>query len=243
MTSESPSRPPRRPRAVPSPSPSEPQSAVFDDILSLLGEQLGQQAQAAADPRVRHRKLKNIKIEYENDARESHDFAGQIGYSLASNWFTQLLAQLLVANGITKSQLCVFLYVAGGLQLGTGITAYTQQEITDGLNELAARKPGAKRITRPTVNRAVRALCEFGWLESAGHGRIRLNVTLWFRGSSGDQKKILAEIASGYPENADPATQFPNQIGPALVHHQQELDLDLNTVETETPQDKTRRTG
>lgn len=50
--------------------------------------------------------------------------AGDAGYSLASNWFTQLLAQLAVANSITKSQLCVFLYVAGGQQRGTGIAQY-----------------------------------------------------------------------------------------------------------------------
>ncbi len=106
MTADPPAR--RRPRAVPDATSSD---AGFDDLLQVLGEQLGEATQSA-DPRSR-RKLKNVTFEYEPDHTAVHDMAGDAGYSLASNWFTQLLAQLAVANSITKSQLCVFLYVAG----------------------------------------------------------------------------------------------------------------------------------
>ncbi|MFD3729455.1 hypothetical protein [Streptomyces sp. NPDC058671] len=241
MTSDSPSRQPRRPRALP--SPAAPQGAVFNDLLSLLGEQLGQQAQAAADPRGGHRKVKSVTVEYGEDARSAHDFAGPSGYSLASNWFTQLMAQLLVAKRVTVSQVCVFLYVAGGQTPGTGLAEYTQQEITDGLNELAAKIPDSKRITRPTVNRAVRRLCDLRWLEQAGNGRLRLNVTLWFRGGSAAQHDVLAEIRASQPEDADPLTLFPNQIGPDLVHHQEELDFDLGDGEVPMEARRKRRTG
>ncbi|GAA1303430.1 hypothetical protein GCM10009647_020700 [Streptomyces sanglieri] len=225
MTSETPSRQPRRPRAVPSPASSPESNAVFDDILNLLGEQLGTTAPETTQPRAGKRKLKGVTFEYENDPRSVHSFAGGAGYSLASNWFTQLLPQLFIANGITKSQLCVFLYVAGGQRPGTGIAEYTQQEITDGLNGLAAKKPGAKMITRPTVNRAVRTLCEYKWLEPAGNGRIRLNVTLWFQGNSTAQHEVLAQIAA---DHDDDPTAFPHRIGPELVHHQEALDLNLD---------------
>ncbi|MFD7527383.1 MULTISPECIES: hypothetical protein [unclassified Streptomyces] len=198
---------------------------MFDDILNLLGEQLGTTAPETTQPRAGKRKLKGVTFEYENDPRSVHSFAGGAGYSLASNWFTQLLPQLFIANGITKSQLCVFLYVAGGQRPGTGIAEYTQQEITDGLNGLAAKKPGAKMITRPTVNRAVRTLCEYKWLEPAGNGRIRLNVTLWFQGNSTAQHEVLAQIAADHDD--DPAA-FPHRIGPELVHHQEALDLNLD---------------
>ncbi|WP_326770424.1 hypothetical protein OG978_42440 (plasmid) [Streptomyces sp. NBC_01591] len=198
---------------------------MYDDILNLLGEQLGTTTQETTPSRTGKRKLKGVTFEYESDPRSVHSFAGGAGYSLASNWFTQLLPQLFIANGITKSQLCVFLYVAGGQRPGTGIAEYTQQEITDGLNGLAAKKPGAKKITRPTVNRAVRTLCEYKWLESAGNGRIRLNVTLWFQGNSAAQHEVLAQIAADHDN--DP-TAFPHSIGPEMVHHQEALDLNLD---------------
>lgn len=167
--------------------------------------------------------------------------AGPFGYSISSNWFTQLLAQLFIANAITRSELCVFLYVAGGQKRGTGITEYTQQEITDGLNKLAVKTPNSKKIVRPTVNRAVRRLCELGWLERVGNGLIRLNVRLWFFGGSNEQRDVLAEIESNLPQGADPADRFPHQIGPELIHHQEELDLGLSgTPLTARPR---RRTG
>lgn len=215
MSSEPPARRrPGRPRAVPSQVSDD---AVCDDILSILGKQLGEAAQTA-DPRSR-RKLKGVTFEYTEDARSVHNMAGTSGYSLASNWFTQLLGQLAVANSITKSQLCVFLYVAGGQVPGTGFAQYTQQEITDGLNELAVKKNG-KKITRSTVNRAIKALCEYKWVEQAGNGKIRLNVTLWFRGNSTAQHEVLAEIASEHDH--DP-TAFPHDIGPEP--HQEEFDF------------------
>ncbi|WP_327379095.1 hypothetical protein OG393_35035 (plasmid) [Streptomyces sp. NBC_01216] len=220
---------------MPSPAESPESGSVFDDILSLLGEQLGATAQAPAAPQEGKRRLKGVTFEYENDPRSVHSFAGGSGYSLASNWFTQLLPQLFIANGITKSQLCVFLYVAGGQKPGTGIAEYTQQEITDGLNALAVKKPGAKMITRPTVNRSVRALCEYKWLEPAGNGRIRLNVTLWFQGNSTAQHEVLAQIAA---DHEDDPTAFPHRIGPTMVHHQEELDLNL---ETDMPEEPVRR--
>jgi hypothetical protein len=151
--------------------------------------------------------------------------AGTAGYSLASNWFTQLLAQLSVANSITKSQLCVFLYVAGGQVPGTGIAEYTQQEITDGLNKLAAQKPDAKKITRPTVNRAIKALCDYNWVERVGNGKIRLNVTLWFQGNSTAQQEVLAEIAH---EHGNDPEAFPYNIGPERPH-QEEFDFGSDT--------------
>lgn len=214
------SEPPARsrsggPRAVPATS----DDAVFNDILSVLGKQLGNAAEAT-EPRSR-RKLKGVTFEYETDARSVHTMAGTAGYSLASNWFTQLLAQLSVANSITKSQLCVFLFVAGGQVPGTGITEYTQQEITDGLNKLAAQKPEAKKITRPTVNRAIKALCDYHWVERVGNGRIRLNVTLWFQGNSTSQQEVLAEIA--HEHGSDPEV-FPHNIGPERPH-QEEFDF------------------
>lgn len=239
MTTEKPPRSPRRPREVSARSASSSPAdhdLVYNELLALLGEQLGEPAPAPAAPRGgKGRKVKSVHVEYGDDPRSVHQFAGDAGYSLASNWFTQLLAQLAIANSITKSQLCVFLYVAGGQTPGTGITEYTQQEITDGLNELAAKKAatekGAKKstkmITRPTVNRAVRALCEYKWIEQAGNGRIRLNVTLWFKGNSVTQQEVLAQIEADHGDAQKAPDAFPRRIGPALVHHQEELDLNL----------------
>ncbi|MER6610790.1 hypothetical protein ABT282_34070 [Streptomyces sp. NPDC000927] len=228
MPSEQPARRrPGRPRSLPARASDD---AAYDDILNVLGKQLGEAAQAA-DPRG-HRKLKGVTFEFENDVRAVHSMAGTTGYSLASNWFTQLLAQLAVANSITKSQLCVFLFVAGGQVPGTGTAQYTQQEIADGLNELA-RKKGGKQITRSTVNRAIKALIGYKWVESVGNGRIRLNVTLWFQGNSNDQHRVLAEIASEHDH--DP-TAFPHDIGPELPH-QEEFDFGQDTHSRE------KRTG
>ncbi|MFD7703142.1 hypothetical protein [Streptomyces caelestis] len=180
--------------------------------------------------------MKNVTFEYEPDHRAVHDMAGDAGYSLASNWFTQFLAQLAVANSITKSQLCVFLYVAGGQQRGTGIAQYTQQEITDGLNKLAERKDG-KRITRSTVNRAIKALVGYNWIEQLGNGMIQLNVRLWFHGNSNAQHAVLEQLAVKH--DRDPEA-FPHGIGPDV--HQEELDLDL--AFTQHPHYGTgRRTG
>ncbi|MEG8281348.1 hypothetical protein [Streptomyces sp. AHA2] len=212
MTADPPAR--RRPRAVPDATSGD---GGFDDLLQVLGEQLGEATQSA-DPRTR-RKLKNVTFEYEPDRTAVHDMAGDAGYSLASNWFTQLLAQLAVANRITKSQLCVFLYVAGGQQRGTGITQYTQQQITDGLNELIAHQ-GGKPISRSTVNRAVRALVGFKWIEQLGNGLIQLNVRLWFHGNSNAQHTVLEQLAVQHERDPD---AFPHGIGPDI--HQEELDL------------------
>jgi hypothetical protein len=212
VTSDPPAR--RRPRAVPDATSDD---AGYDDLLQVLGEQLGQ-ATDSPDPRSR-RKLKNVTLEFEPDHTAVHDMAGDAGYSLASNWFTQLLAQLAVANSITKSQLCVFLYVAGGQERGTGVAQYTQQEITDGLNKLAAKK-GGKRITRSTVNRAIRALVGYKWVEQLGNGMIQLNVRLWFHGNSTAQHAVLEQIAVQH--DRDPGA-FPHAIGPEP--HQEELDL------------------
>ncbi|MFJ3309381.1 hypothetical protein ACIPSA_41325 [Streptomyces sp. NPDC086549] len=218
----------RRPRAVPDAA----SGADFDDLLQVLGEQLGQDGEST-DPRTR-RRLKNVTFEFEPDRATVHDMAGDAGYSLASNWFTQLLAQLAVANSITKSQLCVFLYVAGGQQRGTGIAQYTQQEITDGLNRLAAKK-GGKHITRSTVNRAIRALVGYKWVEQLGNGLIQLNVRLWFHGNSNAQNTVLDQLAIQH--DCDPGA-FPNAIGPDVF--QEELDLEF----PEHPdQGRGRRTG
>ncbi|GHB67802.1 hypothetical protein GCM10010377_68390 [Streptomyces viridiviolaceus] len=227
MTADPPAR--RRPRAIPDTTSDD---TGFDDLLQVLGEQLGEAAQTA-DPRSR-RKLKNVSFEYEPDHTAVHDMAGGAGYSLASNWFTQLLAQLAVANSITKSQLCVFLWVAGGQERGTGIARYTQQEITDGLNELAKKK-GGKRITRSTVNRAIRALVGYKWVEQLGNGLIQLNVRLWFHGNSNAQHAVLEQIAVQHGHDAE---AFPHGIGPDV--HQQELELDF----TQNPHHgRGRRTG
>ncbi|WP_432190419.1 hypothetical protein [Streptomyces sp. Tue6028] len=223
MTPDPPAR--RRPRAVPdSASPDE----GFDDLLQVLGEQLGEASQGA-DQRGR-RKLKNVTFEYEADPTAVHDMAGDAGYSLASNWFTQLLGQLAVANSITKSQLCVFLWVAGGQQRGTGIAQYTQQEITDGLNEIAVKKDG-KKITRSTVNRAIKALVGYKWVEQLGNGMIQLNVRLWFHGNSNAQHAVLEDIAVQHERDTE---AFPHGIGPDV---QEELDLDF----TRNPHYGTRR--
>ncbi|MFB8441230.1 hypothetical protein ACFC7A_19510 [Streptomyces niveus] len=220
-----PTDPPARPRSGrPRAAPQATSEAQFDDILLVLGEQLGEQVQAA-EPRSRRRKLKGVTFEYE-DPRSVHDMAGHDGYSLASNWFTQFLAQLSVANSITKSQLCVFLFVAGGQEKGTGFAQYTQQEITDGLNKIAATKKDSKKITRSTVNRAIKALVEYKWVEQAGNGKIRLNVRLWFRGNSAAQQEVLAEIT-----DPDEPEAFPYSIGPDL--HQGEFDLDFGDEQGE----------
>ncbi|MFD8978486.1 hypothetical protein [Streptomyces sp. NPDC059564] len=220
MTSDPPARRRRGPRPVPAPAAAG-NDAEYGDILAVLGQQLGEKVAHAADPRGR-RRLKGVHFEYAADPKAVHDMAGGAGYSLASNWFTQLLAQLAVANSITKSQLCVFLFVAGGQVPGTGITQYTQQEITDGLNTIAAQK-GGKMITRSTVNRAVQALCGYNWVEKAGNGRIQINVRLWFQGNSTAQHEVLAEIAERHEHN--PAA-FPYVVGPEGAH-QEELDLDF----------------
>ncbi|MGW0394627.1 hypothetical protein ACWDYJ_27815 [Streptomyces sp. NPDC003042] len=234
MTSDPPAR--RRqggPRPVPVPSAAGDE-AEYGDILAVLGQQLGEKVAHAADPGGR-RRLKGVHFEYAADPRSVHDMAGDAGYSLASNWFTQLLAQLAVANSITKSQLCVFLFVAGGQVPGTGITQYTQQEITDGLNKVAAQK-GGKVITRSTVNRAVQALCGYNWVEKAGNGRIQINVRLWFHGNSTAQQEVLAEIADRHDRDTE---AFPYAVGPEGAH-QEELDLGFAVEENVRGR---RRTG
>ncbi|MFB6521022.1 hypothetical protein [Streptomyces sp. NPDC056401] len=208
--------------------------AEYGDILAVLGRQLGEQAAQDADPGGR-RRLTGVHFEYAADPRAVHDMAGDSGYSLASNWFTQLLAQLAVANSITKSQLCVFLFVAGGQLPGTGITQYTQQEITDGLNRIAAQK-GGKMITRSTVNRAVQALCGYNWVEKAGNGRIQINVRLWFHGNSTAQHQVLGEIADRHEHDTE---AFPYAVGPQGAY-QEELDLGFAVEQTVRGK---RRTG
>ncbi len=231
MTTDPPVRRRRpAPRAVPS-----AEEAVFDDILSVLGHQLGETVERSR-PRASQRKLKTVTFEYE-DRRSVHDMAGDAGYSLASNWFTQLLAQLAIAKSITKSELCVFLYVAGGQIKGTGIAEYTQQQITDGLNAMA-RKTGAPCITRSTVNRAIKALCEYGWVEKKGNGAIRLNIKLWFRGNSSEQHELLAELQR---ETGDDPEAFPNYIGPTIRADQ--LPLPLTDGEPPLPSPRQERTG
>ncbi|MGW1764046.1 hypothetical protein ACWCQL_08150 [Streptomyces sp. NPDC002073] len=213
MTSDPPAgRRQRGPRPV-------PDEVSYGDLPAALGRQMGERLAQVADP-GRRRRLTGVHFEYAVDPKATHDMAGGAGYSLASNWFTQLLGQLAVANSITKSQLCVFLFVAGGQVPGTGVAQYTQQEITDGLNRIAVQK-GGKMITRTTVNRAVRALCDYHWVEKVGNGRIQINVRLWFQGSSTDQQDVLAEIAE---RHADDPGAFPNAVGPRGAH-QEELDL------------------
>ncbi|MER6693378.1 hypothetical protein [Streptomyces minutiscleroticus] len=226
MTSDPPAR--RRPCAV---AATASDDAGFDDLLQILGEQLGRSTQGG-DPR-NGRKLKNVVLEYEAHHTAVHDMAGNAGYSLASNWFTQLLAQLAVANSITKSQLCVFLYVAGGQERGTGIAQYTQQEITDGLNKLAAQK-GGKMITRSTVNRAIKALVGYKWVEQLGNGRVQLNVRLWFHGTSTAQHQVLEHLAVQHDHDPE---AFPHGIGPEA--HQEELDLGVAPYRDQ----RERRTG
>ncbi|MFD3874409.1 hypothetical protein [Streptomyces sp. NPDC058623] len=235
MTSDPPARRRRGPRPVPAPTAAG-NEAEYGDILAVLGQQLGEKVAEATDPGGR-RRLKGVHFEYAADPRAVHDMAGGAGYSLASNWFTQLLAQLAVANSITKSQLCVFLFVAGGQVPGTGITQYTQQEITDGLNKIAAQK-GGKMITRSTVNRAVQGLCGYNWVEKAGNGRIQINVRLWFNGNSTAQHDVLAEISDRHEHDVE---AFPYAVGPEGAH-QEELDLDFGREDEDRFQGR-RRTG
>ncbi|MFD0352939.1 MarR family transcriptional regulator [Streptomyces sp. NPDC127110] len=228
MTPEPPARKQRRPQEPVPPTADRDSDPLFQDVVALLAQKMGQTpdiATPAPQPGARKqvgRKVKQIRIDFENAQPTTiHDMAGG-SYSITSNWFSQLVGQLIIANEITRSQIAVFMYVAGGQELGTGVTAYTQQEITDGLNREAAKKPGAKLITRPTVNRAVKALCDFGWLEPAGYGRIQLNVRLWFAGNSEKQRAVLHEIAAQHNHDPD---KFPYRIGPEGAGVQQMLDL------------------
>jgi hypothetical protein len=182
-----------------------------DELLAELARQLGQHPDSAAITQPG----KKVTITIEDQDQEEkddekpvvHDMAGWRGYSLASNWLTQTLAQLIVANRRTPSQVAVFLYVAGGQD--KGVVNFTQQQITDGLNELAVKAPGARRISRSTVNRAVRALCEDGWLQQDGQARLSVNMRLWFKGNSKAQRDVLDTLAD--PENVH---AFPNTVGP-----------------------------
>ncbi|MEV7123750.1 hypothetical protein [Kitasatospora griseola] len=194
---------PRRRRPAPRPLPAA-EDSVLDDLLGVLGRQLGEPAEPSGPSKGRS--IKSVTVEFEQ-RRGVHDMAGDSGYSLASNWFTQLLAQLAIAKRITKSELCVFLYIAGGQIKGTGIAAYTQQQIADGLNE-KAEEASAPKITRSTVSRALRALCDYGWVEKTGNAAYGLNIRLWFRGNSDQQKALLAEQRTEDPD------AFPNYIGP-----------------------------
>lgn len=205
MTTDPPSGPrPAGPRLAPSSS----DDAGFELLLEL-GEQLGHTIE-----RKKHsgRKLKNVVFEYETDARGVHDMAGEAGYSLASNWFVQRLAELAIANSVSKSEMCVFLFVAGGQLRGTGVAPYTQQEITNGLNRTAV-KTGARCITRSTVNRAIKALCEYGWLEKSRNGSIQLNIRLWFNGNSTAQHQVLDDLNRRH--DGDPEA-FPYHVGPEV---------------------------
>ena len=101
----------------------------------------------------------------------------------------------------------VFLYVAGGQD--KGVICFTQQQITDGLNELALKTPGARCISRSTVNRAVRALCEDGWLQQDGQARLSVNMRVWFKGNSKTQRAVLDTLADPHDAHA-----FPNTVGP-----------------------------
>lgn len=230
MTPEPPARAQRRPLQ---PNPAEVPAKgddVLDDIMSLLAGHLGE-TPSVAPPTARRRATRGgpkvqIHIDYgDTDPRSIHNMAGEIGYSITSNWFAQWMAKLLIAGVLSRSQAAVFLFVAGGQKKGTGIASYTQQQITDGLNELLDDVPGAKKITRPTVNKAVKTLVDWGWLESAGYGRIRLNVTLWFAGNSGEQKHVLEEIASDHGHDVE---AFPHQVGPRDLPGQQMLDFEAS---------------
>ncbi|MFB6985589.1 hypothetical protein [Streptomyces sp. NPDC056304] len=224
MTPKPPMRPQRRPSEVSQPVATPESDDVFDDILSLLADHVGQTPEVAPPATKRGRRKVNISIEYDADKpTTTHTMAGNTGYSLTSNWFAQRMAQLIIARRVSASQAAVFLYVAGGQKKGTGIASYTQQQVTDGLNEEALKFPDGKKITRPTVNKAVKALCDWGWLESAGYGRIRLNVTLWFNGNSGEQKEVLQELASDHGNDPE---AFPHRIGPQTIPGQQVLDFE-----------------
>ncbi|MFF7183538.1 hypothetical protein [Streptomyces sp. NPDC008121] len=228
MTPEPPTRAKRRPNPTPPAEALKNGDAVLDDIVSLLAGHIGQTRSVAPSPAGRRAARGGPKVQIhidysDTDPRSIHTMAGEIGYSITSNWFAQWMAKLLVAGVLSRSRAAVFLFVAGGQKKGTGIASYTQQQITDGLNELLDEVPGAKKITRPTVNKAVKTLIEWGWLESAGYGRIRLNVTLWFAGNSGEQKNVLEEIASDHGEEPE---AFPHKVGPTCLPGQQMLDFE-----------------
>lgn len=205
MTSD----PPRRQRRALSLGAAD-ENGFGDELLATLARQLGEEpAPHAARP---GRKV-TVTVEVEDPAEDKarpplvHHMAGDRGYSLTSNWFVQVLAQLMIANRRTKSEVAVFLYVAGGQD--RGVVHVTQQQITEGLNEFAKLDPSTRCIARSTVNRAVRALCEDGWLEQDGQGRVSVNMRAWFKGNSQAQHEVLAERR----DPADPHA-FPNTIGP-----------------------------
>ena len=217
MTSDPPEMEYHRPRVIPAQS----SDLGLDDILTVLGQQLGEMVED--QNKGRRRKLKGVAFEYDHDPRTVHDMAGGAGYSITSNWFVQFLAQLAVAKRVTKSEMCVFLYIAGGQMRGTGTTHYTQQEITDGLNREARRTKGATQISRSTVTRAVKSLCEYGWLERYANGQIRMNVRLWFNGNSAAQQDAIAWIEQDH--GASPQS-FGNFVGPVLKQEQLPMDFD-----------------
>ncbi|MEV0604645.1 hypothetical protein AB0I82_35845 [Streptomyces sp. NPDC050315] len=208
--------------------------SAFDEILEVFGSQLQEratqtaqhavpeQSEPAPPKRSRGKKLKGVTFEYEKNT--VHDMAGDEGYSLSSNWFIKRVAQLGVARRLSASQIWVFLYVVGCQEKNTGITYLTQQQITDGLNEEAARI-GARCITRNTVGKCLKSLCDIGWLEqitSGGrrvNGQIRVNPRLWFRGDSTAQQEVLFYLSPTAPEPPD-LTKFPYAIGPDDRHQE-----------------------
>jgi hypothetical protein len=206
MTSD----PPRRQRRA-LPIGAADQLDFGDELLATLARQLGEDP---APPVIQPGRKVTVTVEVEEpeEGRDKkpplvHRMAGDRGYSLTSNWFVQVLAQLMIANRRSKSEVAVFLYVAGGQD--KGVAHFTQQQITEGLNEFAKLDPDTRCIARSTVNRAVRALCEDGWLEQDGQGRISVNMRAWFKGNSQVQHEVLATRA----DPADPHA-FPNTIGP-----------------------------
>ncbi|MFD3330943.1 replication/maintenance protein RepL [Streptomyces sp. NPDC058701] len=132
--------------------------------------------------------------------RTPHDFLGQEGYSLVSNYFLRrVLPYCLTHHIITLLQGAILSNLIGRQKCG--MISTTHAEIAEELN-----------VQRTSIGAPLERLCRMNLLRKVKRGVYELNPRVAFNGNGNEQAEFLAGLRAASLESG-----FPDELGEALT--------------------------
>lgn len=132
--------------------------------------------------------------------RTPHDFLGEEGYSLVSNYFLRrVLPYCLTHHMITTLQGAILSNLIGRTRKGKIQT--THAEIAEEIG-----------VQRTSIGSPLDGLCEMNLLRKLKRGTYELNPRVAFNGNGNEQADFLAKLRAAKLES-----KFPDELGEVLT--------------------------
>ncbi|MFJ3906117.1 replication/maintenance protein RepL [Streptomyces sp. NPDC090025] len=184
----------RGPTPAPASAPARPRlrpagPADTSDLARMIAETLG-----GAGP------IHEVELKATVHRRQAHDFLGQDGYSLVSNYFLRhILPKCLTQHLISPLQGAILSNMIGRQKRGQ-IHA-THAELADECG-----------VQRTSIGSPLESLCEMNLILKVKRSTYQLNPRVAFNGNGDEQADVLSQLRAAKLES-----RFPDELGGPLT--------------------------